>query len=233
MDPVAGSVNSARMSATSLSDVLAAARGILFDMDGVLIDSEPVHEEAIVALSAELGEPIVDQALLFSFKGAPEKTMARRFLEIYPDTTLTVEEIVGRKVEIFAGLFGHVRLIGGALEFVKASHATGRRHGLTTSATRDTQELAFSTFGFGPYFETIVTGGDITRGKPDPEPYLLTAARLDLAPSACVVIEDSVNGVLSGKAAGCVVVALTTTFPREALAMAGADFLIDSFAELG
>ncbi|RYD27041.1 MAG: HAD family phosphatase [Verrucomicrobiaceae bacterium] len=216
----------------NLPETLAAAKGILFDMDGVLIDSEPVHEEAIVALSGELGDPIRDKVLLFSFKGAPEKNMAARFLDIYPGTTLTIEDIIRRKVEIFAGLFGSVRLVEGAKEFVQASHASGRKHGLTTSATLHTQQQAFSTFGFGLYFDTIITGEDIQRGKPDPEPYLLTAERLGLDPAECIVIEDSINGVLSGKAAGCAVVALTTTFPREDLAAAGADFIVDSFAEL-
>jgi HAD superfamily hydrolase (TIGR01549 family) len=217
----------------NLSATLAAAKGILFDMDGVLIDSEPVHEEAIVALSGELGDPIGDKSLLFSFKGAPEKNMASRFLEIYPGTSLTVEDIIRRKVEIFSELFVGVKLVEGAMEFVQASHASGRKHGLTTSATRTTQQQAFTAFGFGPYFDTIITGQDIQRGKPDPEPYLLTAERLGLQPSECIVIEDSINGILSGKAAGCRVIALTTTFPREDLLKAGADFIVDSFAELG
>ncbi len=221
------------MSEPALLTALAAARGILFDMDGVLIDSEPLHEEAIVALSAELGCPIADRELLFSFKGAPEKTMAARLLEIYPATTWSAEEIILRKVAIFAGLFEHIRLVDGAMEFVQESHAAGRKHGLTTSATRATQQQAFETFGFGPFFDTIVTGQDIHRGKPDPEPYLITAERLGLAPGECLVIEDSINGVLSGKAAGCVVIALTTTFPREDLVAAGADYLVDGFGELG
>lgn len=220
------------MTSPSLTAVLAEARGILFDMDGVLIDSEPVHEEAIVALSAELGDPITDRALLFSFKGAPEKTMAARFLEIYPETTLGPEDIIRRKVEIFSAMFSHIGLVEGAMEFVKASHAAGRKHGLTTSATRTTQRQAFETFGFSPYFDTIITGEDIHRGKPDPEPYLMTAERLGLSPEECIVIEDSINGILSGKAAGCTVIALTTTFPREDLIKAGAHFIVDSFAEL-
>lgn len=217
----------------TLSETLSAAKGILFDMDGVLIDSEPLHEEAIVTLSGELGDPIGDKALLFSFKGAPEKNMASRFLDIYPATTLSIEDIIRRKVEIFADLFVEVKLVEGAMEFVQASHASGRKQGLTTSATRATQQQAFTTFGFAPYFDTIITGEDIQRGKPDPEPYLLTAERLGLSPAECVVIEDSINGVLSGKAAGCVVIALTTTFPREDLVKAGADFVVDSFSELG
>jgi len=217
---------------SSLSEILGNARAILFDMDGVLIDSEPVHEKAIVALSGELGEEITDHDTLFSFKGAPEKTMAARLMEIYPDQTATAEELVHRKVDLYAKLFHHVTLIPGAKEFVEKSYAAGRKHGLTTSASRSTQELTFETFGFGPFFDAIITGEDIVKGKPDPEPYLITAARLGLKPEECIVIEDSINGVRSGKAAGCTTIALTTTFPVEDLKAAGADFIIDSFSEL-
>ena len=108
----------------------------------------------------------------------------------------------------------------------------GSKLGLTTSASRSTQELTFETFGFAPYFDAIVTGEDITKGKPDPEPYLTTARKLGIDAKDCIVIEDSINGVRSGHAAGCVVIAMTTTFPREALLEAGADHVIDSFSEL-
>lgn len=77
-----------------------------------------------------------------------------------------------------------------------------------------------------------MTGEDITRGKPDPEPYLLTASKLGLAPGDCVVIEDSLNGVRSGKTAVCKVIAITTTFPRPALAELQPDLIIDRFSEL-
>jgi HAD superfamily hydrolase (TIGR01509 family) len=215
-----------------LTQVLGKARGILFDMDGVLIDSEPIHEKAIVALSAELGDPLTDRATLFSFKGAPERDMAERLRKLYPTTQRTAEELVRRKVDLYAEFFRDVTLIPGAMDFVGKSHAAGRRHGLTTSASRSTQQLTFETFGFSRYFETIVTGEDISRGKPDPQPYLLTATKLGLDPEDCIVIEDSIHGVRSGKAAGCTVIALTTTFPVGALEAAGADFIISSFAEL-
>ncbi|MES2440335.1 MAG: HAD family phosphatase [Verrucomicrobiota bacterium] len=220
------------MTIPSLSASLADARGILFDMDGVLIDSEPVHEKAIIALTAELGDALDDEAVLYSFKGAPERSMAARLLEMYPDQPFTAAEIIRRKIDLFAGLFHHVRVIEGAEDFVERSHSAGRKHGLTTSASRSTQQLAFETFGFGKFFNTIVTGEDITLGKPHPEPYQLTAARLGLPAGDCLVIEDSINGVLSGKAAGCRVIAITGTFPEEALIEAGADYLIRSFEEL-
>lgn len=216
----------------SPAEILRGARAILFDMDGVLIDSEPIHEKAIIALSSELGETLTDHATINSFKGAPEKFMARRLMELYPRQSSTADELIRRKVDLYAKLFQQVTLIPGAKEFVEKSHAEGRKHGLTTSASRSTQELTFESFGFGPFFDAIVTGEDIIKGKPDPEPYLITAGKLGVAAKECIVIEDSINGVRSGHAAGCTVIAITTTFPREALLEAGADHLIDSFAEL-
>ena len=216
----------------TLADTLANARAILFDMDGVLIDSEPVHEEAIVALTGEMGRKLTDKDLLFSFKGAPEKSMAAKLMEIFPENTKTAEELIGRKVDLYADLFPAVKLIDGAKEFVEKSHAAGRKHALVTSASRSTQELTFETFGFGPFFDDIVTGEDIKRGKPDPEPYLIAAEKLGVKPEECVVIEDSINGVKSGHAAGCVVIALTTTFPEKDLLEAGAHFIVRAFSEL-
>lgn len=211
---------------------LVHAKGILFDMDGVLLDSEPVHERAIVALSGELGDPITDRNLLFSFKGAPEKSMAATLRAIYPSSALSEDEIILRKIDLYAGLFEQVRLIPGAREFLAKVRDRGLKTSLTTSASRSTQRLAFETFQLGEYFDAVITGEDITRGKPHPEPYLLSASRLGLDPKDCVVIEDSINGVRSGHAAGCRVIALTTTFPRPELERAGARHIVDSFREI-
>lgn len=220
------------MISPTLASAVANARGILFDMDGVLIDSEPTHEKSIVALSGELGAAIHDQAILNSFKGTPEKAMALRLMEMYPDSSKTVVEIIQRSIQLFTDLFAEVGLVPGAKEFVATSHTAGRKHGLTTSASRSSQQLAFKTFGFAGFFDTVVTGEDIHHGKPHPEPYLLTAGKLGLSPDQCLVIEDSINGIRSGKAAGCIVIGITTSFPRDLLTEAGADFTIDSFSEL-
>ena len=158
--------------------------------------------------------------------------MANRLIELYPLQTWTAEAIIARKTELYGRLFQQVTLFDGVLDFLISSRAKNRRHGLTTSASRATQKITFETFSLAPYFDATITGDDIVRGKPDPEPYLLTAARLGLDPAECVVFEDSIHGVRSGKAAGCTVIALTTSFPQEDLLGAGADFLLDSFTQL-
>jgi HAD superfamily hydrolase (TIGR01509 family) len=216
----------------TLSIALQNARGILFDMDGVLIDSEPVHEKAIVALTEELGTRVDDHAFLFSLKGIPEKIVAEKIKGLFPESDHSIEHLIGRKIDIYAEIFEAVELIPGAKEFVIQSKAAGKQLAVATSASRSTQELTFAKFGFDEYFEAVVAGDQITHGKPHPEPYLLAASKLGLPPADCIVIEDSINGVISGKAAGCQVIGLTTTFPRETLLEAGAHFIIDTFAEL-
>ena len=95
------------------------------------------------------------------------------------------------------------------------------------------QELAFSQFGLSNYFDVVVTGNDITHGKPHPEPYLKTAEKIGYSPLQCLVIEDSTNGIRSAKAAGCRAVGIATSFSSDTLLAAGADVVVQSFAELG
>jgi beta-phosphoglucomutase-like phosphatase (HAD superfamily) len=78
----------------------------------------------------------------------------------------------------------------------------------------------------------LITGKDVVNGKPHPEPYLKAAERLGLLPQVCMVIEDSDNGIKSAKAAGCLAVGITTSFAKERLMQAGADYVVDSFSEL-
>ena len=105
-------------------------------------------------------------------------------------------------------------------------------NGPTGAAPNPFQQLAFETFQLSGYFDAIITGEDIERGKPDPEQYLLTAEKLCIPTSACMVIEDAISGVLSGKATGSFVVGITTSFTRNALVSADADLVVPSFSVL-
>jgi HAD superfamily hydrolase (TIGR01509 family) len=205
---------------------------ILFDMDGVLINSEPLHEFTLLELSGQFGRRFENESELQQFKGLPEVSIASLLKEIFPAVTLENHEITRLRLELLLANFHVVEMIEGALEFVKRCKAASFRLGLTTSAARIIQQLAFEKFGLAKYFDAVVTGEDIKRGKPDPEPYLLTAGRLTQPASACMVIEDAVSGVISGKAAGCFVVGITTSFPANDLAAAGADLVLASFRDL-
>ena len=212
--------------------VIPRLSNILFDMDGVLINSEPLHEFSFLELSGQFGRRFENESELQQFKGLPEVSIVKLFREIFPTLTLESQEITRLRLELLQANFQVVEMIEGALDFLKRCKRAGFRLGLTTSAAPAIQQLAFEKFSLAKYFDAVITGDDITRGKPDPEPYLLTAARLGQPASACMVIEDAVSGVISGKAAGCFVVGMTTSFPAGDLAAAGADLVIGSFHDL-
>lgn len=213
----------------TIEKLLAGAQGILFDMDGVLIDSEPVHERALQELTARLGRRLTDHRELESFKGVTERVVAKRITELFPHLPHSVGDIVDMKLAIYDEMFGEVCMIAGALDFLRAARESGFRTGLTTSASRSSQQLAWEAFAWHGHFDAVVTGDDVGNGKPHPEPYLKTARLLDLDPRNALVIEDSVNGVLAGKAAGCRVIGITTSFPPDLLHKAGADVVVNDY----
>ncbi|HSJ01815.1 MAG TPA: HAD family phosphatase [Verrucomicrobium sp.] len=202
---------------------------MLFDMDGVLIDSEPVHASAISALAVELSGRTLGEEVLLGFKGVPDREVAAGMHRLFPESGRTAGELKIRAFELYVERFASVKLIAGAREFVTNCKEAGYRMAVATSAARSMQTMAFDAFDLGEFFETVVTAEDVKRGKPDPEPYLLAASRLGLDPTDCVVIEDSLNGVRSGKAAGCRVIGLTTSFPERELRLAGADVVIEGY----
>jgi mannitol-1-/sugar-/sorbitol-6-phosphatase len=204
---------------------------ILFDLDGVIIDSEPLHEKAFRQTSLHLGRDLTQEEVA-SLKGTVEEIGAAKLLEYNPTATLSVVEVMEYHNNTFKALFDQMRLIPGSREFIQKAHKKGFKLGLTTSALRENQQRIFEMFNLGPFFSTIITGQDIINGKPHPEPYLKTAEKLGVAPTNALVIEDSVNGVRSGKAAGCRVIAITTSFSRERLMELQADNVVDSFGEL-
>ena len=147
-------------------------------------------------------------------------------------TSLPSVNVENGQVRVRGGTLDQVAfMVDGArafLEAVAARYPTA----LATSAVRRNQELAFERFDLMPFFEAVVVAEDLTHHKPHPEPYLTAAAGLAQPPERCLVLEDSVNGIRSARAAGCTAVGITTSFSAEALREAGAHHVADSFAAL-
>ncbi len=203
---------------------------ILLDMDGIVIDSEPLHEEAQRTVFREFDLDVPDSALP-TFKGMTEQDVFTRIVLDYGHGARDVDTLVAAKEVAYRKLLKDVTLVPGVLSFIRSVH--GRfRIALTTSSVRSDQQFAFEKFDLAPYFEVIVTAEDIINPKPHPQPYRKTAERLGIGPGDCLVVEDSLHGVQSALGAGCVVAGMTTTFRRDALDDAGAHFTIDTFEEL-
>jgi len=183
-------------------------QAVLFDMDGLLIDSEPLWFEVETEVMTRLGgtwSPADQETLLGSSLG----NAVRYFMEraaVPADPAEVGEWMVGGIVN---KVHDHgVRIMPGATELVAAVAAAGLPYALVTSSQRRFVDAVLARTGLR--FPVVVTGSDVSRGKPDPEPYLLASRRLEVAPAGCLVLEDSITGVTAAEAAGCFVVAVPT-----------------------
>jgi beta-phosphoglucomutase len=145
--------------------------------------------------------------------------------------TVDAEELLRLKHQEFEAVEHLAAPINGAPEFVNWAK-TKFRIALATSATRRNREAALRLLGLTDAFDFIVDASGFSRPKPDPEVFQIALRGLHSDPHSCVIIEDSLAGVLAGKAAGCRVVAITTSFPEELLRGQGADQVVHNFQEL-
>ena len=203
---------------------------IMFDLDGVIIDTEPLHERTKRMAFDQYGVTAPED-FYAQFIGRSDKDMVKGVVEQFAPS-LEWRDVLARKHELFNEMEGEIELIPGAAEFIAAARKHFDQLALVTSATRRNQQYALRRFELESSFDVIVTAEDIVRTKPDPEPYLTAVSRLGVPAEACLVIEDSTHGVASANAAACAVVAITTSFTTEQLGKADPRYIVSSYAEL-
>jgi HAD superfamily hydrolase (TIGR01509 family) len=181
---------------------------VLWDMDGLLVDSEPLWTQAEIALAAELGGTWSDQ-LKAAIAGTRLDVAVPAILEHYgcPTDPGTTAWASGYLLDRMVDLYGeNPPLLPGVLDLLAAVDRAGVPQALVSSSYRALVDAVLA-HGYGPFAFTL-SGDEVLHGKPHPEPYLTAAAALGVDPAACVVLEDSTAGVLAGEAAGCAVVAV-------------------------
>jgi beta-phosphoglucomutase len=211
---------------------LPAFSAVIFDMDGVLCDSEPFIAEAACRMFKETHGLTVTPADFEPFIGTGED----RFLGGVAEKYGAVLELPRDKIRTYAIYLeiiqGALQAVPGVKDFVAACREAGLKTAVATSADRVKMNGNLAEIGLPPEsFDACVTGDDIRRKKPDPEIFLTAARMLGVPPAACLVVEDAVNGVQAAKAAGCACFALSTSFTSEQLLGAGADLCSSSFSE--
>lgn len=204
---------------------------ILFDLDGVIINTEPLHARAKRIAFEHYGVPVPDD-MYAAFRGRSDKDMVEDVVQLLGPSSLEWTKVLAHKDETFNALEHEIELIPGAAEFVASARNHFDKLALVTSATKRNQEYALRRFELASFFDVIVTAEDITRTKPDPEPYLTAVSRLGVAPKSCLVVEDSMHGVISANAAGCTVIAITTSFTAAELAEFNPQNIVNSYDEL-
>ena len=209
---------------------LKPPRALIFDMDGVLVDSEPLHKRAKELAFGEVGIVLPD-SVYDSYKGRPDATMIPEIYAARGGSAEQIATLLQRKREIYQAIEHELQPVAGAAEFVLWAKSR-YRIALATSATARNRATALQTLGVGNPFEAVMDSGRPHRPKPDPEIFQMVMRDLRLRTEDCWIVEDSMNGLRAAKAAGCFTVSITTTFDRANLSAAGANMVIDSFAEL-
>jgi beta-phosphoglucomutase len=199
-------------------------------MDGVLVDSEPLHKRAKERAFQEFGV-VLPESVYDSYKGRPDATMMPEILTARGWPTDKIQKLARRKNEVFDEIKNELAAVPGAVDFVLWA-ASRYKLALATSATPRNRETVLGVLGVGDRFQAVVDSSRTQRPKPDPEVFQIAMRDLGVVPGDCWIIEDSVNGLHAAKAAGCFAVATTTTFDQDTVSTAGADAVVDSFAEL-
>jgi HAD superfamily hydrolase (TIGR01509 family) len=204
---------------------------VICDMDGVLLDSEPIYDESALAFLAGLGHQAT-VADLEPLRGTTASGFWQAIAAKFP-LSLDVSEILRTDRERLDRIFAtHPQVVAmpGALDLLDRLAEYGCELALASSTPENRVTIILHRLGMLDRFRVIVTGSDVSKGKPDPEIFLAAATRLGRQPADCVVIEDSRNGVLAAKAAGMKCVGFKTACSRQDLS--AADVVVDCFAPL-
>lgn len=197
-------------------------RGLLFDLDGVLVDSTPAVSRVWAGWARERGfEP---DEVVRKAHGRPSITTIRELLP-YADHAAENREVERREIADVGGVIP----LPGAMDLLRALPL--ERWAIVTSCTRSLADVRIGAAGL-PQPKHVITASDVQRGKPDPEPYIRGAQILGVTAAECLVIEDAPAGIRAGKAAGARVLALRTTASDAELREAGADWIADDCAGL-
>lgn len=201
----------------------------IFDMDGVIVDSNPFHKIALKQFCAKYGFDLSEDDLIKKIYGRTNKewipnlfgALSKEELRAYAD----------EKEALFRELYtADIIEVSGLETFLEKLQKTGFPIAIGTSAPRANVDFTLSKTGLAPYFPVILDESFVNHGKPNPEIYLKVAEALNMDPKNCIVLEDSLSGVAAGKGAGCKVIGITTTHSREELAET--DYVIDNFCDL-
>lgn len=203
-------------------------RSVIFDLDGVVADSHPLHEEAWRVLLSEKGlEPTLDLSFIYSGRSR------REILEHYlgPLNEAERERLGRRKDELFSSLMHRIRVQPGLLRVLDQLHAGGIPFALATSGSRARTYEILDKLGITDRFLAIVTDHDVSEPKPAAEVFLEAASRLGVTPHEAVVVEDSVAGVQAARAGDMLCIGYAHVEQRQALLDAGASDVISDFPD--
>lgn len=206
---------------------------VIFDMDGVIVDTEPVHRYAYYKQFSELNIEVTEE-MYTSFTGFSTRNTFQTLKGFFPAIEHGVEDLIQRKRSIFNDAFDtkeDLYLLEGVEDLIKDLYANGIQLILASSASKVTIDRVFTRFNLHQYFSAIVSGEDFPQSKPNPAIFV-HAASLSVAPKEnCIIIEDSTNGVIAAKGAGIFCVGYRSE-NSQGQDLSEANLIINHFSEL-
>jgi beta-phosphoglucomutase len=204
--------------------------GIVFDMDGVIINSHPTHRQAWQDFLGTLGRRVSEADLDFILEGRKRQDILRHFLGEM--SSLELDEYGKRKDEFFQKIAEEVEPVSGLVEFLQNLEQCGMPAGVATSAGEHRTRFTLDRLDLARYFKVVVTGDDVVEGKPNPAIYRLAAQRMNLRAKHLLALEDAPRGVEAATLAGMRCVGVADASKAESLRQAGADHVITDFVGL-
>lgn len=202
---------------------------VIFDMDGVIVDSNPYHKIALQQFAQKHGYELSESTLREKVYGRTNKQWITNLFGAIPEETL--KQYAWEKEAMYRELHkDDLKPVKGLVKFLDLLEENNISKAIGTSAPRVNVDFSLGETGLAKYFSVILDDTFVTEGKPNPEIYIKVAKTLDLPNSQCIVIEDSLSGVTAGKRAGSKVIGITTTHTKEELHEA--DLIINDFDEL-
>ncbi|MGA2864397.1 MAG: HAD family phosphatase [Verrucomicrobiota bacterium] len=209
---------------------MKALAAVIFDMDGVIVDSEPRHERAFLEVVRQLGYADTHGLRFSDYVGRSDQELWMDFIARHKPSQ-AAEELLAMKRERMVELIRREQPLFAGLPRLVEKLAARYPLALASGSERPIVEEVLRLEGLGRFFAAVVTDTEVPRGKPAPDIFLRAAQLLGVAPQGCCVVEDSKPGVAAGLAAGMQVIAITNTHPAEALRLA--THVVQSYEEIG
>jgi beta-phosphoglucomutase family hydrolase len=201
-----------------------AARALIWDLDGVIADTAPFHLRAWQRVAEDRGITFSETDFSETFGRRNPEIIAAKFGDVPPGEA---DDIASTKEEVFRRIAKQsIKAFPGVLSLLLSVRSAGWSTAIASSTPPENIDLTLDSLGISGLLDAVVSSADVSRGKPDPEGFLLAAERLGVAPDDCVVIEDAVAGVQSARSAGMRCVAVTNTHP--AARLAEADLVVET-----
>ena len=209
---------------------MAELRGLLFDMDGTLVDNLAYHFMAFEEYAKRMGFTLLEP-LSLKHNGMHLKDIFPALLGEKVVAEQGLEKLSNGKEATYRDMYRPlIAPIAGLIELLQAAKEAGVKCAIGSSGCRENVEMIIEALGIADLIDGSISGSDVTHGKPHPEIFTKAHELLGLKAEECVVVEDAVNGILAGIAAGCKCIAVTTTSSAEILTEAGASMCFADYS---